>query len=58
MGVIQPLTDFKWETVEPKIIYKFSPKYFLTMGMSFFTAVNTAKCTQAYKIQPSITLPI
>jgi hypothetical protein len=58
MGVIHSLTDLKWETVEPKRVYKFSSKYFLTMGMSFFTVVNTAKCAQAYKIQPSITLPI
>jgi hypothetical protein len=32
MGVIEPLTDLNWEKVEPKKVYKFSPKYFLTMG--------------------------
>lgn len=32
MGAIESLTDLKWETEEPRKIYKFSPKYFLTMG--------------------------
>ena len=32
MGVIEPLPDFKWETIQPPNIYKFSPRYFLTMG--------------------------
>lgn len=36
MGAIQPLTELNWETVEPKRVYKFSPKYFLTMGMLLF----------------------
>lgn len=34
MGDIIPLTDFDWKTEEPRKIYKFNPKYFLTMGMA------------------------
>jgi hypothetical protein len=33
MGDIVPLTDLDWKTEEPRTIYKFNPKYFLTMGM-------------------------
>jgi hypothetical protein len=32
MGDIQSLSDLDWETVEPRQIYKFNSKYFLTMG--------------------------
>lgn len=32
MGKITPLHDLDYKTVEPLRIYKFSPKYFLTMG--------------------------
>lgn len=34
MGKITPLHDLDYKTVEPLRIYKFSPKYFLTMGES------------------------
>ncbi len=34
MGVIEPLLNLDWATEEPRKIYKFSPKYFLTMGKS------------------------
>ncbi|TVY43884.1 hypothetical protein LSUB1_G002034 [Lachnellula subtilissima] len=33
MGDVIPLKDFDWKTEEPRKIYKFSPKYFLTMGL-------------------------
>ena len=32
MGKVTPLHDFDYRAVEPLRIYKFSPKYFLTMG--------------------------
>lgn len=32
MGVIEPLSTLDWAAEEPRKIYKFSPKYFLTMG--------------------------
>lgn len=34
MGDITPLSDLDYRTVEPLRIYKFNPKYFLTMGGS------------------------
>ncbi|RDW57793.1 hypothetical protein BP5796_12594 [Coleophoma crateriformis] len=33
MGAIEPLTEFDWKTQEEERIYKFNPKYFLTMGL-------------------------
>ncbi|KAI4117708.1 MAG: hypothetical protein LQ338_007502, partial [Usnochroma carphineum] len=33
MGKILPLHDFDYRAIEPLRIYKFSPKYFLTMGL-------------------------
>jgi len=32
MGKITPRHDLDYQVVEPLRIYKFSPKYFLTMG--------------------------
>ena len=32
MGKITPLHDLNYKVIEPLRIYKFSPKYFLTMG--------------------------
>lgn len=32
MGKITPLHDLDYRAVEPSRIYKFNPKYFLTMG--------------------------
>lgn len=32
MGTIAPLQDFDYRTAEPLRVYKFQPKYFLTMG--------------------------
>ncbi|KUJ17151.1 uncharacterized protein LY89DRAFT_646318 [Mollisia scopiformis] len=50
MGAIEPLSNLKWETEEPRKIYKFSPKYFLTMGL---TNTNINFITQMDKQYPS-----
>lgn len=34
MGLITPLPDFNYKTVKPPRVYKFVPKYFMTMGLS------------------------
>lgn len=33
MGAITPLLDFDYRQAEPLRVYRFQPKYFITMGM-------------------------
>ena len=41
-GPVTPLKDFDYQTSEPPSIYKFSPKYFLTMGTpDHYSSVST-----------------
>lgn len=33
MGLITPLHDFDYKIAKPPRVYKFVPKYFMTMGL-------------------------
>ena len=47
MGDIAPLSNLSWTTEEPRKIYKFNPKYFLTMGNSIPSSQNSLILTDS-----------
>lgn len=59
MGEIIPLVNLNWKTEEPRKIYKFNPKYFLTMGIlrsSLELTLYTLTFRQDFKTQISTSL--
>ena len=56
MGRVTPLLDFDYRTVEPSRIYKFNPKYFLTMGELTIARSANARLTVTFSLSLSLSL--